>query len=108
MDIILELCDTFVADYCYAYLLPASTPSAAWQSTKHAATSTFSSLREGATPISSNGYTWHPATAYYSLEPSKYAYMSAWPRDNTYRQALSLYLITWCVAYPIYMLANPR
>lgn len=100
MDIVLEIFDTFIADYCYAFVLPASKPSAAFQSVKHAATSTFSSLREGATPITGNGYSWQPATSYYSLEPSQYAYMSAWPRDNGYRQLLSLYLITWFVTAP--------
>ena len=95
MDIVLELFDTFAFDFIYSTILPASTPSAVFQSGKHAASSTFSSMREGATPIA--GYSYQPATTYYSLEPSKYAFMSAWPRDNTYRQAISLYFITWYV-----------
>lgn len=98
MDLILEICDTFVFDYLYATFLPASTPSAVLQSGKHAASLTWSSMREGATPIAR--YSYQPATSYYSLEPSEYAYMSAWPRDNTYRQALSLYFITWYVGAP--------
>jgi len=93
MDIILEVFDTFVADYCYAKLLPASAASTLSQSVRHVASSTFSSLREGATP--SPVFAYQPSTDFFTLEPSQYAYESAWSRDSIYRQALSLYLITW-------------
>ncbi len=101
MDIILEIFDTYVADYCYAKVLPVSGASILTQSVKHVASSTFSSLREGATQAPD--YLYRPSTSFFSLEPSQYAYQSAWPRDSIYRQALSLYLITWsgwsCFAY---------
>jgi Delta7-sterol 5-desaturase len=93
MDIILEVFDTYLADYCYAKAIPASGASIFTQGVQRAASSTFSSLREGATPAP--GYAYQPSTAYFTLEASQYAYQSAWPRDSPYRQALSLYLITW-------------
>ncbi len=93
MDIVLEVFDTYFADYCYAKLLPASGPSFFAQGVKHVASSTFSSIREGATPAPV--YTYHPSTSFFRLEPSRYACQSALPRDSLYRQVLSLYLITW-------------
>lgn len=93
MDIVLEVFDTFIADYCYAKLLPATGSSVLSNTAKYVASSTFSSLREGATPAPE--YAYIPATSLFSLEPSKYAYQSALPRDSIYRQGLSLYLITW-------------
>ena len=93
MDIVLEVIDTYLADYCYAKVLPASGASISTHGLNHVASSTFSSLREGATPAPV--YSYHPSTSLFSLEPSQYAYQSAWPRDSLYRQALSLYLITW-------------
>jgi Delta7-sterol 5-desaturase len=85
MDIILELVDTFVGDFLYAGLLPA-----------RPAPYDFP-LATAANATSQTFSTWQykPATALFSLEPSQYAYMSAWPRNNIFRQAISLYLITW-------------
>lgn len=93
MDIVLEIFDTYIADYCYAKALPASGGSFLTETVKAVASSTFSSLREGATaaPV----FSYQPSTSFFTLEPSQYAYQSAWPRDSVYRQALSLYLITW-------------
>lgn len=96
MDIVLEIFDTFIADRLYAAAIPASLGSAAYQSVKNVADATFSSLREGATPAAAaGGYQFQPASQIYTLQPSRWAYMSAWPRDYAPRQALSLYLITW-------------
>jgi lathosterol oxidase len=71
MDVALEVFDTFLLDYVYSIILPASLddPSAQWHYT--------------------------PATVYITLPPGKAAFASAWPRDNIYRQAISLFLITW-------------
>ena len=83
MDIILEIFDTFLFDRLYAEVLPASLPSSIV-------------LEDGMTAVNASlGYIYTPSTSYFSLEPSKYAYMSSWPRDFVYRQGLSLYLITW-------------
>ena len=88
MDVVLDILDTFFFDRLYATLLPASSIHVAQNVVKSAATTTFSSMREAPTPYSF-------ASQYAQLEPSPYAYMSAWRRDNIYRQALSLYFITW-------------
>lgn len=85
MDIVLELFDTFVFDRLYATLSPADSGDYG-RTVVNGATSTFSSQRELPTAVhTSNGF----------FQPSQYAYMSAWPRDSIWRQALSLYLITW-------------
>ena len=106
MDIVLEVFDTFGFDYMYSKLLPASTPSAFAQAAKHAASSTFSSLKEGATMHPTDpSWSFDPASKLLSFEPSQWAYRSQWPRDNIYRQALSLYLITWYV-YHIGLMSN--
>lgn len=86
MDIVLELSDTYLFDYIYAWALPAR--SAPYH-------------HPGKAPISAAiastwGYT--PATAFFSTQPSQAAYMSAWTRDNVYRQGFSLFLILWFAA----------
>ena len=87
MDVILEVFDTFLFDRFYATVLPGSTPILENSIVKDA-TATFSSRREIPTVI--------PRTnQLFQLEPSQYAYMSQWGRDNIYRQGASLYLITW-------------
>jgi hypothetical protein len=50
-------------------------------------TLTFSSRREMPTAV-------HAARRFFSIEPTEYAYMSAWSRDSIWRQGISLYLIT--------------
>jgi len=92
MDIVLEVFDTFLFDRFWATVYPASNPSYAQNVAKHA-TATFSSMRELPTSI-------QPSTQFFQLNPSQYAYMSEWPRDNIYRQGLTLYLITWYVTLP--------
>lgn len=87
MDIVLEIADTFVLDRFYATLLPAS-PLIHNKGLVKNATATFSSVRELPTAI-------HGSGQFFQLEPSRYAHMSSWPRDNVWRQGLSLYLITW-------------
>lgn len=94
MDIVLEIADTFIFDPLYANLLPA-------QSASHVANATLSSIRQEPTAFAVPHATWQyePATKYFSVEPSRYAYMSSWARDDWRRQALTLYLITWYVAW---------
>lgn len=95
MDIILEILDTLLFDRIYSTLLPASPTSRFGQFVKHAASSTFSSVREGATQTPTHQYVYKPASQIINLQPSKWAYASTWQRDNPYRQAMSLFLITW-------------
>lgn len=89
MDIVLQVFDTFLFDRLYAALLPTSGATSSYPSVKDgAASTTFSSMREMPTA-------YQAATQYLQLAPSQWADMSAWPRDNVYRQALTLYLVTW-------------
>lgn len=95
MDVVLEIFDTFTLDRLYATLLPLTPSMLAFSTIDPLATSpnaTWSSMREAATPAA---YTFQPASQYLSFEPSSYAYMSRWPRDNIFRQFISLFLITW-------------
>lgn len=93
MDVVLEVFDTFLFDRLYAAALPASSAAFIQNALPHKlANSTWSSLLE--VPRSTS-WEYAPATQFLTIQPSKYAYMSAWPRDYVYRQALSLFLITW-------------
>lgn len=87
MDIVLEVLDTLIFDRFYATLFPASSI-VNGKTVGKVATSTFSSIRELPTAINAS-------SQFFQLKPSRYAYMSTWPRDNVWRQGLSLYLITW-------------
>lgn len=87
MDIVLEIFDTFLFDRLYAVCLPAALGFNSQDAMKDA-TSTFSGMREMPTAV-------HSSSQFFQLKPSQYAYMSAWSRDNPWRQGLSLYLITW-------------
>lgn len=84
MDVVLELTDTFLADYLYAWAYPARP-------------APYDHLALGANGTAQTYTTWQykPATQYINIEPSHAAYESAWDRDNNYRQALTLFLITW-------------
>ena len=85
MDVVLEVLDTFGFDWLYATLLPASSPFNAGR---------FHDVSNSSLP----SMLYKPASQYLKLEPSQYAYMSALPRDNVWRQGITLYLITWSVA----------
>ncbi|KAM0428233.1 hypothetical protein ACHAPT_007134 [Fusarium lateritium] len=96
MDVVLEVVDTFIADYGYAYFHPKQpTPydfPASSNSTDSSAQAAFST------------WTYKPATQFITLEPPQAAYMSAWDRDNPLRQALTLYLITWIFGLAVYFI----
>jgi lathosterol oxidase len=93
MDIILELTDTFIADYAYAYFLPAqSAPYDFPQAAANSSSQTFSP------------WTYQPASQFISVQPSAAAYMSIWPRDNLYRQLITLYFIVWIFGLVVYFL----
>ncbi|KAI0024875.1 hypothetical protein F4780DRAFT_480772 [Xylariomycetidae sp. FL0641] len=92
MDVVLEIADTYVADYVFANLLPAKPapydfPNVA---SSNSTAQTFSSWQyKSSAP-------WLP------MEPSEYAYMSAWDRGNIYRQAITLFMITWIFGFLLY------
>lgn len=97
MDIVLEVFDTFLFDRLWSFVLPGTAKPSMHSDngnvlSRNLGTATFSSQREQPTL-----HYYNPSTQYFQLEPSQYAYMSAWPRDNVYRQGISLYLITWYV-----------
>lgn len=92
MDIALEIWDTFIGDRLYSSLLPLSLSSSVSIPGLNTAANSTLSLFGASEP-----YVYEPATQLFSLEPSKYAYLSAWPRNNIYRQFLSFFLIVWYV-----------
>lgn len=101
MDVVLEVFDTFLFDRLYANALPISPSVSTFDpvSTIAASLKAFGSnetigLSQGG-PFARSGWQWEPSNSYFSLEPSDFAYLSRWDRDNIYRQALSLYIITW-------------
>lgn len=84
MDVVLEITDAFISDYIYAWAHPAN-PSAPYDYLDAANTTVTSSWQ------------YKPASSFFRIEPSQAAYMSAWNRDNIYRQTITLFLITWYV-----------
>ncbi len=85
MDVVLELTDTFLADYVYAWAYPAKSVPSYSYSDSNSTSPVFSSWQ------------YKPASTFIYVEPSDAAYMSAWSRDNMCRQAITLFLITWFV-----------
>ncbi|KAK0723111.1 hypothetical protein B0T26DRAFT_674723 [Lasiosphaeria miniovina] len=85
MDVILEVTDTFLFDYLYAWALPVK-PALYDFDQGALANGTASALS-----------TWQhkPATTFFTFEPSQAAYSSSLNRDNIIRQSFSLFLILW-------------
>ncbi|KAH7041126.1 uncharacterized protein B0I36DRAFT_379945 [Microdochium trichocladiopsis] len=93
MDVVLEVAETFVGDYVYAWAHPARpAPYDFPNQTNQTAQQVFST------------WTYKPSSTYFTLEPSQYAYMSAWDRDNILRQAISLFFITWVFGTLLYFI----
>lgn len=90
MDIVLEICDTFFLDAFYAKILPA-TPA------PYNLKDGFSNANATLLDRAASPWQYSPSTNFMSFEPSDAAYMSQWTRDNTYRQLITLYFITWSV-----------
>jgi lathosterol oxidase len=91
MDVVLEAFDTFIFDRIYAQILPA--PSwLSYHALQGAVNSTIASIQED--PTAYSNYKFQPASTYFNFEPSNWAYRSSLPRDDPYRQLLSLFLIT--------------
>ncbi|KAK5680863.1 c-5 sterol desaturase [Elasticomyces elasticus] len=113
MDVVLEFVDTFLFDRLYANVLPISSAVSSFNPVSTIAASlkgydynnTFNaaaSLAEGS--YARSGWQYIPSTQYFTLQPSEYAYMSKWDRDNMWRQLLSLYAITVILGSAIYFL----
>lgn len=90
MDIVLEITDTFIGDYMWAYFLPG----------RPAPTDYADTMYANSTAQTFSAWTYKPSTHLFSLEPSQAAYMSSFPRDDIVRQLTSLYFITWYVYLP--------
>ncbi|KAI3580682.1 fatty acid hydroxylase superfamily protein [Fusarium oxysporum f. sp. albedinis] len=94
MDVVLELTDTFVADYIYAWLFPQGS----------------NQTNDAPYPLSSHSafdridWKYEPASALIHFEPSSAAYMSTFNRDNAYRQFIALFMLTWIFGLINYIL----
>ena len=88
--------DFFVFDYAYAAIAPAP----AFNARDVAANA--SSLQ------ALSPWTYKSSTFLFELEPSRYAYMSSLPRNNVFRQYISLFLITWYATLSVYVVAQPN
>ena len=102
MDFVLEIFDSVMFDRMYANLLPRDSAFSAFDpiSTITAGfknfdnSTTFDSATQGVDVLRST-WQFEPASSYMSVQPSEYAYMSRWDRDNIWRQFISLYILTW-------------
>lgn len=102
MDFVLEIFDTLAFDRLYANLLPISPAVSTFDPISTIAASWKGYAEWNATytqPIGGefarSGWQFEPASSFFHIEPSEYAYMSRWDRDNVYRQFVSLYIVTW-------------
>jgi lathosterol oxidase len=92
MDVVLELTDTFVADYIYAWLFPQGS----------------NQTNDAPYPLSSHSafdridWKYEPASALIHFEPSSAAYMSTFNRDNAYRQFITLFMLTWVASSSVH------
>jgi len=105
MDVILEVADSFIFDRLYASILPIQTAlpfdpiSTLTAGFKGFDNDTYSQqLAASGIEYAVSAWQYKPSSEYFSVQPSEYAFMSRWDRDNMYRQFVSLYLMTWYVA----------
>ncbi|PNS18624.1 hypothetical protein CAC42_5163 [Sphaceloma murrayae] len=101
MDVVLELLDTYAYDRLFAATFPLKQSPHTWTPLDLISPSpnaTWATIEESAI----QNYKYEPASQFFSVQPSEYAYMSRLPRDNAFRQAISLYLTTWIFGLVIY------
>ncbi|KAK4570000.1 c-5 sterol desaturase [Recurvomyces mirabilis] len=107
MDVVLELADTFLFDRLWANLLPInpavanfdpiSTITAGFKSsfdynaTYNTASSASAALAGDASLARSSAWSFQPSSEWFSVQPSEFAWMSRWDRDNVWRQMLTLF-----------------
>lgn len=104
MDVVLEVFDTYLFDRIYANVLPIHPSISSFDPIStltaglklpDAFNSTWGAIASAATSeVVRSGWQFQPASQSFSVQPSEYAYMSRWDRDNIFRQSISLYLIT--------------
>nr|POE65075.1 delta(7)-sterol 5(6)-desaturase [Quercus suber] len=103
MDVVLEIFDTLLFDRIYANVLPIQTAVASFDPISTIAASFGKNINATWDPAASladsslarSGWQYTPASQSFSLQPSEYAWQSRWDRDNIWRQAVSLYAVTW-------------
>lgn len=105
MDVVLETFDALLFDRLYASFLPIYSSATAFDPLStitatlkgqnlYNATWQHELWQAASTDIVKSAWQFQPASETFSLQPSEYAYLSRWDRDNFYRQCLSLYVIT--------------
>ncbi|KAK3676444.1 c-5 sterol desaturase [Recurvomyces mirabilis] len=116
MDVVLELADTFLFDRLWANLLPInpavanfdpiSTITAGFKGFDYNATynAASSAALAGDASLARSAWSFQPSSEWFSVQPSEFAWMSRWDRDNVWRQMLTLYVITWFFGAAIYFL----
>ena len=105
MDVVLEFFDTFLFDRIYANVLPIhpsvssfdpiSTIAASFKGYQNVNASWYGDSGVGGGEFASSSWQYQPASQYLSVQPSEYAYMSRWDRDNIFRQAFSFWVLVW-------------
>lgn len=101
MDIVLEIFDTFLFDRIYANVLPIHPSVSAFDPISTIAASLKGYNNADATrsviggEFARSGWEFQPASQYLSVQPSEYAYMSRWDRDNIFRQSMSFFILVW-------------
>ena len=108
MDVVLEVFDTFLFDRVYANLLPIhpsvssfdpiSTVAASWHSyldSTNASSYSSSYAATGHGAFVPSNWQFQPASQFFSVQPTEFAYLSRWDRDNICRQAASFFFLTW-------------
>lgn len=105
MDVVLEVFDAYLFDHLYAAVLPIqnsaissfdpiSTLTANFGGYGGNSTGSWAAGSEGLVGKRSE-WEYVPASQYLGVQPGEAAWMSRWDRDNAWRQAVSLYIITW-------------
>ncbi|KAK3715434.1 c-5 sterol desaturase [Vermiconidia calcicola] len=115
MDFVLETFDTFILDRLYAAALPIHTAVSQFEpiSTTAASIKGYdanatwdAAAAVGGGEFARSGWQFSPASQYWNAQPSEYAWMSRWDRDNIYRQFISLYLLTSLFGTLIYFFCS--
>lgn len=101
MDVVLDVFDTYLFDRIYANVLPirSGDVSSSFDPVSTLAAGLKSYYANNATaftqPAAPSTWRYEPASALLPMQPSEFAYMSRWDRDNVWRQTISLYAIAW-------------
>lgn len=104
MDVVLEVADTYLFDRLYAAALPLQSslggfdPISTLTASLKGANATYNLPGAGLEGALRSSWKWGPASQFFSVQPSEYAYLSQWDRDNFWRQMVSFYALSWYVS----------